>query len=166
MDTLPLGTTGMRRRYLIFIAACVSTLTVACGGPARDARKTLAQLDRTSALHVVPPRGQFLGRGVDMGSRSGINGRAPQVSAVYATSEVPASVASYYLRAYPAYHLATVAPPAPRSIELLGHDGVAIILIDISPLRPDLPQHMTLHLEQPGPGRTTFIVVNALGKEY
>jgi hypothetical protein len=126
-----------------------------------------------AVLHVPPPGGHLIGRGEDQGNDSGIDGYAPEIVAVFATSENVETVANYYRTHYPRYRLSTDFPRTPGTVQMVGADGpsiigprsdqTAVIGIDIDPAAPHNDTHINIRVPTPGPAGTTYVLLDVQG---
>jgi hypothetical protein len=157
------------------IATAVIALFVAagCEGPGPHADQQLQRLNRVAVLHAPPPGGHLIGRGQDRGNNSGIDGYAPEIVAIFGSSQDAETVANYYRTQYPEYHLSTDFPRAPGTIQMVGTEGpsiigqrsaqTAVIGIDIDPAAPHNETHVAIPIPKPGPDDRTYIVIDVQG---
>lgn len=145
-----------------FLTLVAVAFVAGCSGVPKGSERTLRELSHVAALHVSPPKAAFLGSGEDRGSNSIVDGRPPQISSAFASSLNVDLVSSYYQKTYPNYRLRVAHPRSLMSTQLIGHDGAALVIVDIDPERPHISSYIRIklkHVSEP----ECYVVVSAQG---
>jgi hypothetical protein len=147
-------------------AGCLAlgVLVTGCDGPATDSTTTLSALSVVKVLSVPPVGGIEIGSARDHGSDSSITGRDPALETVYALPGTVADAAAFYLRTYPQYRLGEEpVPPTAGGKELIGQDGWAGVIVDISSGKPDLQPDFAIRLAPVRAADATYVVIDVTG---
>lgn len=143
---------------LACLAGCTSSSASA------NSAATLNRLRGMDILTTPPTHGRLLGHGEDRGSNSGITGRSPGITNVFATTVFPRAIEAYYQSVYRKYRLSEDCCATAHNIQLVGASPTATIGIDITTGQPHLPDHFAIHPRAAPPGATTWATVQVTAR--
>jgi len=113
-------------------------------------------------LTAPPPQGVLVAQAEDLGSDSGIVGRDPSVTVVYATTATLDEVHTYYLALYPEYDLGAECCLEPGTMDLNGQEAGNHVSITISLGAPHYSGHNSPSPSPAPEGADLYVVVSAI----